>query len=509
LRHSFLANIAKPRMDRGANATGSKANLSRLDMRLKWMKVLPLLVGVLGLLVAISPNSVAAQSPEEVKGWSKPILLFGEPKIEYPVVAADPSGVIHVIWTKDALDDAVERDTAALYYARWDGASWSKPVDVLLSSSWPRSTLVADERGMLHLTWLGTALSLAYSQAFAGAPPSPQSWTSPCTLSQSEQSLFADIEADKYGTLHVAYPVRGGDVYYTQSVDGGNTWSAPVNVSVRQNYDMGSEFVRLAADDQGRIHIAWTMFPLPKGWPPLGTYYARSDDGGQTWSQPLQIAGQGYDEMNVFTVGADIVHLAWNGMAGLGGRYHQWSADGGQTWSQVSEIIPPPGGGTAGFPDFALDSAGTVHMIIDGQDCLLYSYWDSSQWARPECIPSTDEMGPIEDARLTVSEGNRLHVVFPENFERLWYTTRLVNAPHIPPLPLPTVPPVPTASPTATATPEPTPTSTPERSTSDSEPLTSRGLGSANTSYPLLVGIPPAVLLIVVIVLVRTRVRRP
>jgi hypothetical protein len=178
------------------------------------------------------------------------------------------------------------------------------------------------------------------------------------------------------------------------------------------------------------MHVVWTEFYYPESWPPHGVFYSRSIDGGSTWSVPKVMAQGGFDQININVVDDNNIHVVWNGAAGTGGRYHRWSSDGGQTWSDTEEVIPAGLGGTEGLPQLVSDQSGTVHMLTTHLGgCLWYTYLANQIWMPPSCI--SGERTLIEEPSLTVSEGNKLHAVFWDNRESLWYTTGVTNAPAI------------------------------------------------------------------------------
>src|SRR4051795_7016507 len=87
------------------------------------------------------------------------------------------------------------------------------------------------------------------------------------------------------------------DAVMSQTHDEGQTWSAPVRVSGGPKNDKVNHYgVGVAVDETGGVHVSWRQRD-ESGKPPLftdaiDTYYSESHDGGKTWSEALQVNAQ-------------------------------------------------------------------------------------------------------------------------------------------------------------------------------------------------------------------------
>lgn len=149
------------------------------------------------------------------------------------------------------------------------------------------------------------------------------------------------IAIDKNGTFILTRLGRSPFVglYVHYSTDNGNTWSFQNTIN-----DHDLERAILASDNfsnssfYGRTYSVWVRFN-----PPYALYFAYSDDGGKSWSQPVQI-----NNPTQRCAGGDIaigkngeIYLTWAVVASTSPFSEQFigfakSTDGGSSW-QVTE----------------------------------------------------------------------------------------------------------------------------------------------------------------------------
>jgi hypothetical protein len=279
---------------------------------------------LLALALAFWPIGVSG----DTSPWSSPVKISeGTQGGWFPTVAADPTGAIHVVWNGSVpgakAGDAPGRDngaavgasriattdmTSALLYARWDGKTWTKPNDVGLA--WRgvalRPALVADQNGQLHL--LHNAIGRLEPDAYTLIPNiyhtvSPassaervQSWRESVKMTWG-LSYYSDVAIDSRGTLHAIWTEAsavqdsagrdlGYGIYYARSVDGGQTWSRRVPLDGQNS--IWWYRLQLKVDARDRLHVVWETLDseAPSGFGVTSAaYYAQSVDGGLTWYQ--------------------------------------------------------------------------------------------------------------------------------------------------------------------------------------------------------------------------------
>jgi hypothetical protein len=381
----------------------------------------------IGILAAdTSPAPAFAQRKGD--GWAPLTQLYASERIDRPVIAPDPSGALHVLWW--GLTTGQEDEAGVILYTRWDGQHWAPPTDVLVAPAgrpayFPEAMVDLD--GTLHVTWMGP--QLYHSAVPSWAAMDPHAWSPPQDISEGRAvSSPSGITIDPSGTIHVVFAASFlNEVYHVSSTNGRPDWETPNLVYAAQGVSVSTS--RLAVDKEGVLHSIWTLNTLPDGYPPVGVVYARSGDGGTSWSEPIELFGADIGQGEIVVSPDGTIHVVSNGRAGVEGRYHRWSKDGGMNWSAPVELMSDlVAGGLTGDPGLAVDSTNTVHYI--GQQAL-YSEWRGQHWSPLQKLgdlaPTT--LSYIEQSTLAVAMGNELHAVFWDGRKRLWHTWRFIDAP--------------------------------------------------------------------------------
>ncbi len=469
-----------------------------------------LTIAVLVLFLIPTARGASAQSDTIV--WSEQFNLSNTPQSSgRPAIVADHLGYVHVFWSEEVggdpiidIPDELIHTGNTIYYSRWDGKSWTQPVDILYVPGDDVADYIAvsvDDKNWLHVVWTGQS-DFYYSKAPAWQADSAHSWSTPVIVaSDSARSQWeSDIVAGADGSVDIVYATRGDDpgIYHIRSQDRGATWGPRVKISEPLDpLEDSFSNARIAKDGVGRLHVVWQT-NQKEGYG-QSAYYARSTNGGTTWSKPFRL---GYKQPTdygvafpvIACIGDSEVHLIYIGGPWHIGRYHRISRDGGETWSEPYHILTDMEG-VNGYVIPLVDSAGGMHLVINMRTRttqlggLYYARWLGTEWS--PVTPIATEPLLVPGAHWTaavMSLGNEIHVVWNSNFTRgageIGYIQGKI--PGIPQLPAAAVP---KADAVASGTPVSIPSQSTSSSTAPVQPLPAVG-----PDQPSLTGLsePPA-----------------
>ena len=286
--------------------------MNTFELLTRWW-IAKLLFICFGLSIFVSSNlgtmdGLAQANP----GWSDPINLSNSGFADTPSMVIDSDGIYHVVWMDEF---------AGIIYVTGDGDDWSVLEVVVLPSGDTVPVLFADKNGFIHAFWRDSDDMLFHSRVRAADFNSASAWTSPFLLGES--ALSFDVALDDNGDFHISF-VRPGEaqgfpagVYYRRLRNESNDWFSP-SLLYFSHYlrstelaDSNVDISTSTGDEEVSVYVAWDNRPRGR------VYLASSMDGGETWSEPMEVdkpdEGTGTSSTSNIKVGAVGQHviLVW------------------------------------------------------------------------------------------------------------------------------------------------------------------------------------------------------
>jgi len=348
----------------------------------------PQYLGVPGCPACPSPTMILQLSRDGGTTWEAPRLIAAPGTGQYDAqIAVDPvdGRTVYAAWLQNGKSDTV--------VARSDdfGRTWSVVVADQTNAGTDKPILLvrgADVYvGFNHVQKVWVASSHDGGRTFTNS-----------NVNQNGNlgwSLAGGGAVDPAGRVFFAWAgyKRNGqatgpvNLYVSRSTDGGATWtSTVVDVSAAppdcSAYQCGWAYlgaqITMTADEGGTLYALWNMGTVPQG--PERIYFARSTDGGTTWSAKTDVsaapAGSAHAFPAMVAAGAGDVRIGWmDARAGvLWNTYYRSSTNGGATWSaekDLSTYVPgfsyiQPAGFGYPFGDYFemdVDDHGDTHLV--------------------------------------------------------------------------------------------------------------------------------------------------
>jgi len=493
-----------------------------------------LLIGSI-LLVIIETLVLATPSYGQASRWYPAKMISGKGQLSwFPDIAVDQSGKVHIVWSS-----GLPGYDVVMYASSPNGQDWSQMNDIVAlpqtaGSEASRPALLVDSDGVLHMTYRYT--NVFYSNTPLQDANSAPAWGKPILMSNPAQiAYFSDLALDHEGGLHLVLTWNMPTldcpicyhVFYRYSVDHGDSWSEPLDIS---GYGDGAAKPEIVVDSRGNLLVTWESGiggSYGAVTSPVQVKYAASYDRGKTWISPQIFDSPSPEAVNV-CIGQerkDRLVAVWQGVPDSV-IYYKVSKDFGRSWSKTNAIPDiwgswPVVNNRLDRCSMASDSLGKVHLVIAGRGKkdqttidLLHSIWDGNAWIKSDPIATYSGDDP-EWPRIVIGNGDQIHVTwFVRDFAhisdsdrgeyRVWYKHGIADAPALPTRVYPTVP---SYTPSVeTSTPKVKETSTPTAiPLGDLKDPPIQVNSTAENFYLSLFGLVliPCVLLIAIVVFVR------
>jgi hypothetical protein len=240
---------------------------------------------------------------------------------------------------------------------------------------------------------LGDMISVARSEDHG------QTWSSsviPNSGAGDKTALALDHhpESPHHGNVYVAWcDTAHLQVGFARSVDGGRSFEPAIKIGAG---GLGFTYAQLAVGRGGVVHLLWVESSVSPDPAPTGLLYARSDDGGASFSDPLIVAPQGMGSVAIAPSGTLLAVYSAADSPGVESdvrvppRILGMQSTDGSSWSDAAPLSEPSPEVTQAFA-VAASTDESWHV-------LSYDVEPASTTVRIYSAPHDDpEFRPVRD----------------------------------------------------------------------------------------------------------------
>jgi len=353
--------------------------------------------GVPGCPECYSPTMILQMSSDHGQTFESPRIIYPEGSNGYQVdaqIVVDPvdGQTVYASWLQNGKSDIVVAKSTDF------GANW----DVVTADS----TNAGTDKPILAVRGNDVYVVYNHSQTMWSTYSHNAGVTfQSVKLNQNAKlgwSLAGGGTVTPDGAVYFAwdgYEGNGGakgkvNLYISKSTDGGATWTTKVLEISSSPPDcsafacgwayLGAQIV-MTSDSAGNLYALWNAGSAPRG--PERIYFAKSADGGTTWSSKIDVSRAPDSTHHAFpaisAAGNGDICISWmdaraaNGGMDLWNVYFRSSTNGGSAWSNevdLSTYVSDPRFSTYIFPDgfrfpfgdyyeMDIDEQGTNHLV--------------------------------------------------------------------------------------------------------------------------------------------------
>ncbi len=370
-------------------------------------------------------------------GWTEPRDISSETGYWgwRPKIIADPWGGVNVFWAGWVSDSPpIKEEANTIFYRYWDGTTFSNPVDILVANN----DLDIDDidytlQGELVVLW-HSGITLYISSAKMENANDPNAWITQQLLNENALFKPALVIDRRSGNWYVSY--SNTQSIYVYSYDG-KTWNGPILIS-STHADYLSTGKSCVDTESGVLHIVWSEQYLGRNAQGNTIEHAKYHNEDQSIEQNRVYIANGIDAPTIdwptiVCMGNKSLMTFWNnGVGSSAGRFYAISENEGNNW-RVDNVSSGKLSGQTGFAGIEADCLGRIHIITSSQgpDLLTgmrYLNWKPDiGWSEYESLwPEISGEAPD----LTIAHGNQLHVVWHEYSGKIYYMSKIIDAPY-------------------------------------------------------------------------------
>ncbi|NJD22613.1 MAG: T9SS type A sorting domain-containing protein [Melioribacter sp.] len=346
--------------------------------------------------------------------WQPEVRLTNDPNNSYTSFGnarciATNGNIIHVVWYDGV---TIGEGTWKIYYKRStdNGLTWSANVDLSNNVSIAYNPAIAVSGNYIHVVWYDNRDG-NFEEYYKRSVDGGITWGPEIRLTNNiYKSLHPSIFVSGLNVHIVWNDNRDGnyEVYYKNSLDGGDTWSADLRLS----NTAGKSWTPAVAVSGSVIHVVWHD-STAGNWE---IFYKRSTDGGVNWGADTRLTNNSaISEYPTLAVSGSIVHIAWNDYRNgtLSNIYYKRSTDGGISWGADTKLTMKNNNNDS-FASLAVNGSN-VHLTFNSYRSKNYDiiYNTSSNngttWGSDVLLTTNSAVSNVPSIAVS---GSNVHVIF-------------------------------------------------------------------------------------------------
>ncbi len=323
---------------------------------------------------------------------------------------AESEDNVYVVW------QSFVSNSSAIYMAKSSdgGSSFDTPITISDTSTNAAFPQIATSGNHVYIVWLEKSTTDATNLVFAKSDDNGNTFEKPIGITHhSGNSGIPKIASQGNGVYLMWEDNSRGDydVFLEKSNDFGSTFDTPVNIS----YNNGNSGTPQMQIFNNRIYAVW----MDNSQSNYEIFFAKSTDGGATFGKPVNISNNSEDSgYPQFTVSGNDIYVAWTNSISKDNYdvLYAKSNDGGLTFSRPINISND--NGASGWPQITVDGNVYVSWVDntpgDFDIYMAKSSEGASSFEPPVNISNTKDESYFNKMYLT---DNTIYMIWQEAYQ--------------------------------------------------------------------------------------------
>jgi thermitase len=300
-----------------------------------------------------------------------------------------------------------------------------------------RAEAAVDSNGYVHVVWDEGNYGSDFNIGYRRSTDQGETWGTESLIDSTDDhlSFFPDIACTDDGIIHIMYydrpqGVDDRELLYTKSVDGGNNWTTPIQVT---NAAGESKMPRLCAEGN-IVHIAFHSDRNGNN----DIYYFRTENAGNSFTTPVQVNNSAWESEEADIVAKDgNIHICWqdvqkdgNGNVTSGRAMYNYSSNNGVSFGTAQNLSNSVGGNYCYHARVDADATGTAYVVFHSEAAgsfdVYMSHGSGGTMSAAERVTFWDEHGTgMPD--IAVDPDGRIDLFYDDTYElvtNVWHQCR-------------------------------------------------------------------------------------